>query len=118
MVFATTNVEVSDGNLTIADTKMVAEEVYFTVKNTGEETHQIVVVRWDGDPGALPLNPAVNEVAAASQIVASLDPMKGGNVEIFEIEPIAPGKYVIFCNEPGHYQRGEYKGFEVVAPER
>ncbi len=118
LVFAHTTVEVSPGKLTIADTRMVAEEVYFTVKNMGEEEHEIVVVRWDGDPGKLPVDQAVNEVVAASQIVASSEPIKGGNTEIFEIEPIAPGKYVIFCNEPGHYQRGEYKGFEVVAPQR
>ena len=111
-----TYVDVDDGTLTLQDTHMAAEEVYFNVNFKGEESHQIVVVRWDGDPGALPVDPASGRVVAASQVVGSLAAQEGGNTEIFEIEPIAPGKYVIFCNEPGHYQRGEYAAFDVVAP--
>ncbi|MBI2912685.1 MAG: hypothetical protein HYY03_02055 [Chloroflexi bacterium] len=111
-----TKVEVSEGALTIADTRMEAEEVYFEVRALGEEEHKIEVARWDGEPGALPVDPVTNKVIAQSQLVASLEPLAGGNSDIFEIEPIAPGKYVIYCNKPGHYQRGEYAGFEVVAP--
>jgi uncharacterized cupredoxin-like copper-binding protein len=52
-----------------------------------------------------------------SEIAGSTVEILGdGDTELFEIEPIAPGRYVLLCNLPGHYQRGEYTGFEVIAP--
>lgn len=109
-----TDVHITEGSLTIDDPKFAGEEIYFSVFNDGEEAHDAVVVPWDGAPGSLPVDAQTNRVAVAA--LWSQPTMDGGNTEVFEIEPIAPGKYVMFCSLPGHYQRGEYAGFEVIAP--
>lgn len=112
-----TKVQISNGTLTIADQRMEAEEVYFEVTFGGDgEEHQVSVVRWDGDPAALPVDEATGRVIAGSQLVLSTETVESGNQSLFEVEPIAPGKYVILCNLPGHYQSGERAGFEVVSP--
>lgn len=112
-----TRVQISSGSLTIADARMEAEEVYFEVTFGDDEgEHQVSVIRWDGDPAALPVDAASRQVAAASPLALNTEPVESGNQKLYEVDPIAPGRYVIFCNLPGHYQSGEFAGFEVVSP--
>jgi uncharacterized cupredoxin-like copper-binding protein len=111
-----TKVRISNGSLTIADARMEAEEVYFetTFGDDGGE-HQVSVVRWDGDPAALPVDASSRQVTGV-EFQLNTAPVESGNQQLYEVEPIAPGKYVIFCNMPGHYKSGEFAGFEVVSP--
>ena len=107
-------VSLKGGSLEVSESMVVAEEVYFNVSNAGDEPHELIVVRTDLDGGSLPVGSTgqavLSEVAGRTKVLAD------GNLEVFEIEPIAPGKYVLLCNLPGHYQGGEYTGFEVLAP--
>lgn len=110
-----TKVEVYEGKVVVQDTSFAGEEIYFTVYNYGEEPHDVAVVRWDGDPAALPVDPATNQVAL-QDLAGHWQVLDAGESEVFEIEPIAPGRYVMFCTLPGHYQAGEFAAFEVQAP--
>ncbi len=117
LIAVKTTVHVSNGRLTIADSVMEAEEVYFDVWFDGEdEEHQVSVVRWPGDPAALPVDWATDQVITGGDLMYATEPATSGGYELFEIDPIAPGRYVILCNLPGHYRSGEFAGFEVVSP--
>jgi len=110
-----TKVEVYEGKIVVQDTSFAGEEIYFTVYNYGEEPHDVAVVRWDGDPAALPVDAATQQVAI-KDLAGHWQVLDAEESEVFEVEPIAPGSYVMFCTLPGHYQAGEFAAFHVQAP--
>lgn len=97
---------------------MEAEEVYFETTFDGDgEEHQGSVISWNGDPAALPVDPATRQVnVAPSELQLNSETVESGNPKLYEVDPIAPGRYLIFCNLPGHCQSGEFAGFEVASP--
>jgi uncharacterized cupredoxin-like copper-binding protein len=86
--------------------------VEITAPNVGQTEHELVLFSSDADPAALPTaaNGEVDEDALEKQ----------GGVNAGEIEEVLPGKtktgsfelaagkYVMFCNLPGHYAQGMY----------
>ena len=120
---ARTNLVITEGSIQLsAGNYYEAEEIYFFTANQGEESHHLGVARWDGDPAAMPLDPATGLVAADLRIqggsdhTADFSEVQSGDVETYEVEPIAPGHYVVFCDIPGHYQAGEFAAFQIAAP--
>jgi len=87
--------------------------------NHGKYPHQITVIQTDLDPAQLPISQARVDVKAIGEPVAAFDvPASDGGqgLQVVSAE-MKPGKYVIFCAIPGHYQQGMYTGFEVLAPQ-
>ncbi|HET7485329.1 MAG TPA: plastocyanin/azurin family copper-binding protein, partial [Solirubrobacterales bacterium] len=79
--------------------------------NEGSVEHELVVFKTNMDPAKLPTeaNGEVNEekmdkIAESAGEIADVEAgdTKSGNFEL------TPGKYVIFCNLPGHYAQGMY----------
>jgi uncharacterized cupredoxin-like copper-binding protein len=79
--------------------------------NDGAVEHELVLFKTDKDPADLPTeaNGEVNE--------EKLDKEAEEAGEIADVEPgatksesfkLTPGKYVMFCNLPGHYAAGMY----------
>ena len=87
--------------------------VTFAVTNTGTVMHEFVILKTDITEGSLP--PSADEPGTAEEV---------GHVD--EIEDIAPGtakqltvvleagKYVLICNEPGHYAAGMHASFTIL----
>ena len=90
-----------------------AGEVTFEAINTSKElVHEMLVAPLPSD-GKLPYdtgNSMVNEDAATSLgEVEELDPAAGGKLTL----NLAPGKYAVFCNVPGHYDAGMWTVLDV-----
>lgn len=85
--------------------------------NHGKYPHQITVIRTDLDPAALPISQSRVDVQAIGEPAASFDVPAADDGEGLQVvsADLTPGKYVIFCAIPGHYQQGMHTGFEVIA---
>ncbi|MGZ5337370.1 MAG: plastocyanin/azurin family copper-binding protein, partial [Solirubrobacterales bacterium] len=87
-----------------------------TAPNEGKVEHELVVFRSNDDPAALPL-------AGGEVYEGALEAEGGVNVgEIEGVQPgqsksgsfeFTPGKYVMFCNLPAHYEKGMYGSITV-----
>ena len=53
----TVEVQLSEYAIVPEPTTVEAGPIEFAVRNDGHIAHEIMIVRYDGDPGALPLNP-------------------------------------------------------------
>jgi hypothetical protein len=96
-----------------------AGAVYFLADNVGDDPHELVVVRTDLAPDALPVEEgAVPEDEV--DIVDEIEPFAPGS-KASAVFNLTPGKYVLFCNiaeeENGelesHYELGMRTGFTV-----
>lgn len=85
--------------------------------NEGATEHELVVFKTNMDPAKLPTE-ANGEVAEEK-----LDKEAEAAGEITDVEPgkagsksydLTPGKYVMFCNLPGHYALGMYGTITVT----
>jgi len=104
-----------------------AGTVKFVAKNTGpDDVHEMVVLRTDLDPAALPVDKdgkADEEADGITSIGETGDVAVGETKDVsFDL---APGKYVLICNivqtEPdgsieAHYKVGMRTAFTVTAP--
>lgn len=84
-----------------------AGKVTFDVTNVGAVTHEVVFIRTDAAPGTLPLDPTdptrVVETGSAGE-TGDVDAGKTVSVTL----DLAPGRYQLICNQPGHYAAGMY----------
>lgn len=86
------------------------------VQNTGKTDHELVVFRTDLDEAALPLGPdgKVDEKGAR---ITHLDPeaegVAPGKDKSITVD-LAPGRYVLVCNLPGHYKQGMHAVLTVT----
>ena len=65
-----------------------------------------LVVRTDLDPSAFPMEDGGTKVDESKlrgiQELGDLDPGKSGQMKM----TLDPGRYVLFCNQPGHFMAG------------
>jgi uncharacterized cupredoxin-like copper-binding protein len=97
-----------------------AGEVYFLATNAGGEAHEMVVVKSDLAPDALP-NDDGRVPEDEVDMIGEIEPFAPGSDAsvAFDLEP---GKYVLLCNiveeeasgkTESHYLEGMYTGFTV-----
>lgn len=83
--------------------------VTFVVRNVGNLSHDFVVLRTNLAPGKLPVAKArAKEVGR----VGKTQVFRPGLTRRLTLT-LRPGKYVLICNVPGHYQAGMFVGFRV-----
>jgi uncharacterized cupredoxin-like copper-binding protein len=103
-----------------AEDSVGAGEVTFNVTNTGEETHEFVVIRTDLDPGALPTaeDGTVSEDGEGMEVVDEIEDIAPGDSPTLTVD-LEAGAYVLICNifeeDEGdvHYQLGMRTAFTV-----
>ena len=96
-----------------AQTSVAGGSVKVTVDNIGAAPHEWVLAKTNLDPANLPTLPSgevdedkldspgeIADVAAGASADSTLK--------------LTPGKYVYFCNLPGHYSGGMYGGLDVT----
>jgi len=93
-----------------------AGEVAFQVSNASKDTiHEMIVVPLKHGEKTLPYNKDENRVnedeAGDLGEVSELDPGAHGTLVI----PMKPGKYLLYCNVPGHFAAGMWTLFTVKA---
>lgn len=99
--------------------------VTFIAENTGEEPHELVIVKGD-DPEALPKNEETGEMDEAGleegALIGEIEPFASGETCEGNFE-LPAGKYVLLCNiveseEDGtiesHYKEGMFTTYEVA----
>ncbi len=91
-----------------------AGKVTFEVLNASADMEHEMVVAPVGADGALPMNTETSRVdedlSAALGEVAEIEPGAVGTLTL----DMVPGKYVLFCNLPGHYLGGMWVILTVV----
>ena len=99
-----------------------AGEVTFTATNNGpNDQHELLVVKTDLDPGALPVdaNGAVDEGGAGFDLIGEIEPFDVDTTERVTFT-LTPGQYVLACNiydaaeDEAHYQLGMRTAFTVT----
>jgi len=88
-------------------TQVAAGKVTFTVQNTGKLVHEMIVAK---APVAVPTGGGKASERNSVGEVAELTPGKSGTTKI----SLKPGKYILFCNVPGHYAAGQKAAFTVT----
>jgi uncharacterized cupredoxin-like copper-binding protein len=107
----TVEITMDDYTFSPSDATATAGKVTISAPNKGELVHELVLAKTNADPGSLPTT-ADGEVDEAKLEASGED---AG--EIADVEPqdtkegtlnLTPGRYVMFCNIPGHYAAGMY----------
>ncbi len=105
---ATVTIAMTDRQLRSSVRTVTAGKVTFVVRNTGTTAHEFLIVRTDKAPSALPMTGRrVSEAGAKGKIQVAPGSTKRLTLTL------APGKYVLLCNNPGHYKRGLFASFAV-----
>lgn len=91
----------------ISEKSVEAGKVTFKVINKSKDSmHEMVVAKLGAKTKELPYSKSMNEVEESRMDnlgeVEELDPGASGTLTL----NLKPGKYVLFCNIPGHYMDG------------
>ncbi len=104
-----------------------AGKITFTANNEGTIEHELVIIKTDLAPDALPTNEdgTVNEDAEGIEVIDEIEEFEAGGSESLTVT-LEPGKYVLICNigpsseeEAGHmeheahYKEGMHAAFTV-----
>jgi len=114
-IVAATRLPVTVGEMSIHTAAVTrAGAVTFTVKNTGSVTHELVVIRTDLAEDQLPANAVEPGKVSEDGSLGESGDVAAGTSADFTLT-LAPGHYVLICNEPGHYTAGMHTALTVVS---
>ena len=102
-------VVLSEWKLVPSASSVPAGKVTFRVVNRGTIAHELVVLRTDRRPGALPVK---GGKAVETGFKGELSNVGPGKVRSLTLS-LKPGKYVLICNLLGHYKAGQYAALRV-----
>jgi uncharacterized cupredoxin-like copper-binding protein len=116
---ASVTVQLSDGVngkmlLSVSPSKVAAGPVEFTIENESHTMkHEFLIVPWTGADAALPYDAKTQQVAEDKlkglRGVEDLNPRETVTARF----ALKKGRYVVFCNEPGHYRDDMRSDFVV-----
>ena len=105
-------VTLTDKGVTLAQTSVNAGAVTFSVKNSGTIEHELVVIKTDVPADKIQPDPdEAGKMSEAGSLGESGD-LTAGEAKDFTLN-LTPGKYVLMCNQPGHYMVGMHVALEV-----
>ncbi len=106
----------SEFTIALDTAKLGAGQATLSIKNDGKITHEFVLVRTDLAAGALPVGSdgGVDEEATEVSHVDEAEDIAAGSTASLTVS-LPAGRYVVFCNLPGHYKGGMHAGIEVTA---
>jgi uncharacterized cupredoxin-like copper-binding protein len=117
IVYATPALDMSKATMGMRLSRQSAPagEVTFNVKNSSKDMIHEMIVMYRQDPTTLlPFIDNENRVdedkAGDKGEVSELNPGQSGSLTV----TLAPGKYVLVCNVPGHYGAGMWAEFDVT----
>ncbi|GEM_PF-1343654 len=113
----TTTVQVAEQEFALKPSviSVPAGTVSFSVMNQGKVEHELVVVKTDLPPTGLVLEEdnTVAEDTPQQKAVGEVEEVAPGSVKTSTFD-LAPGRYVLLCNIPGHYKAGMAASLEVL----
>ena len=108
----TVNATLTDSKIVLDRTTVPSGKVTFVVKNTGTVTHELVVVKTDVAADKIPLDPEEPGKVSEEGSQGETGDLDKGESKTFTLD-LAPGKYVLMCNQAGHYLMGMHIAFTV-----
>jgi uncharacterized cupredoxin-like copper-binding protein len=102
----------TDFKITPADTEAPAGQVSFDLENDGPSLHTFFLVKTDLADDALPVTDHVVDLGALEVVAQSGEVAVG--VQASVTGDLSAGRYVMFCNLPGHYEAGMHAAFTVT----
>ncbi len=108
---ATVSVVMKEWSFNASVRKVLAGNVTFVVRNAGKMPHEFLILRTDKPAKALPMR-GVKAIETGSK--GRLRAFAAGSTKRLTLN-LAPGKYVLLCNMPGHYKAGQAISFVVTA---
>lgn len=91
------------------DASATAGKVTISAPNDGNVEHELVLLKTAADPAHLPMKGGEADESASVGEIADVAP---GATKSHTFR-LAPGKYAMVCNLPGHYQSGMYGSLTV-----
>ncbi len=107
----TVNIAMKDRSFQASAQTVPAGRVTFVVRNAGTMKHEFVVLRTNRHHHLLPMKSRQASEVGAKGEIEEFAPGRTKRVTL----TLAPGKYVLLCNLPGHYKRGQFAAL-VVTP--
>jgi uncharacterized cupredoxin-like copper-binding protein len=105
----TLDVSMTEFKFTPSDPELDAGNVVIKASNDGSTSHELVLLKTDADPNELPKEGSgVSEKGSLGEIPDV--PAGESATHAFKLKP---GKYVMVCNIPGHYDAGMYGSLTV-----
>lgn len=107
---AATKVEATlkEMSIQLSSNTVPAGPVEFAIKNEGKDPHEFVVLKTDLPESKLPLKEnKLDEDTKGIERIGEVeeDDLKSGGSDTLKLD-LKPGRYLIICNLPGHYQAG------------
>jgi len=106
------SVTLTDTGVTLAQTSVSSGPVTFKVKNAGSIVHELVVVRTDIAQDKIQPNTDEPSKMSEEGTQGESGDLEAGLTKDFTLNRSA-GKYVLMCNQPGHYMAGMHIAFVV-----
>ena len=119
-------VTLAEGSLKPDVTSVRAGRVTFDTRNTGRVEHELLVVKTDLAPGDFPMGLEGPAVKLAGDVVLGIPHTHGSHeakrAAARHVRPgtsrretivLEPGKYVLLCSLPGHYESGQRAALTV-----
>ena len=113
---AKVEVKLADFKVELNPAAAPAGDVTFSVTNNGPSRHSFYVFLTDLAVDQLPLTADGNQVdeeGAGVTLVAEIETLDPGTMQE-KTANLKAGRYVIICNEPGHYKLGMHTEFTVT----
>jgi len=114
---ATLTIDMGDFYFSPKDATAKAGKTKIEAPNEGSMEHELVLFRTNMNPAKLPTEAngdvdeeKLDETAEEAGEIADVEP---GDTKSEEFD-LKPGKYVMFCNIPGHYAQGMYGTLTVT----
>ena len=110
----TVQVELKEFSITANPASVPAGDVQFVASNTGTMDHEMVIIKTDLAPDAIPVvDNKASEDAPGVQVVDEIAEFEAGTQQTKTVN-LEAGNYVLICNIPGHYQSGMRVAFTVT----
>src|SRR4051794_14121661 len=105
----TSRVTMDEFSLKAGPKSRSAGKVTFSIKNAGDDEHELVVIKTRTAASKLKVSKGR---ASEKGKVAEADDIAGGRSRKLSVK-LKKGHYVLICNLPGHYQQGMRSDFTV-----
>ena len=111
---ATVDILMNEWSMKPSVSAILAGPVTLEAINQGKEEHEMVLLKTDRAPTALPLQAGGDKVdeEASGTSAGEIEEISAGATKAATFN-LTPGHYVLVCNEPGHYKNGMAASFEV-----
>jgi uncharacterized cupredoxin-like copper-binding protein len=105
-------VTMNEWGVTLSQASVPAGKVTFVLKNTGKLTHELVILKTELASDKIPMRPAEPKKVTEPGSVGEIEDVDAGQTKQDTFD-LAPGNYVLMCNEEEHYQAGMHIAFKV-----